>query len=213
MTNQNLKNVTFVLADDHSLIRQGMEIVIEEAGFEGNIYHASTLQKLLKCVSENEIEIAVIDAVFPDGNSVTIIPELKKIKPELKVLVFSGLEEEDYALKFFNAGANGFLTKVSEEEEIKNALLKIYHEGRYISTVSQGLMMASLQVSPKQNLLSKLTEREIQIVKMYVQGYGNLEIANQLDIKQNTVSTIKKRVFEKLDIDNLVDLADLLKSL
>lgn len=213
MTNQNLKNVTFVLADDHSLIRQGMEIVIEEAGFEGNIYHASTLQMLLKCVSENEIEIAVIDAVFPDGNSVTIIPELKKIKPELKVLVFSGLEEEDYALKFFNAGANGFLTKVSEEEEIKNALLKIYHEGRYISTVSQGLMMASLQVSPKQNLLSKLTEREIQIVKMYVQGYGNLEIANQLDIKQNTVSTIKKRVFEKLDIDNLVDLADLLKSL
>ena len=167
----------------------------------------------MKCVSENEIEIAVIDAVFPDGNSVTIIPELKKIKPELKVLVFSGLEEEDYALKFFNAGANGFLTKVSEEEEIKNALLKIYHEGRYISTVSQGLMMASLQVSPKQNLLSKLTEREIQIVKMYVQGYGNLEIANQLDIKQNTVSTIKKRVFEKLDIDNLVDLADLLKSL
>lgn len=205
------KNITFLLADDHSLIRQGVEILIEDLGFEGDIFHASTLQKVLSCVAENEIDVIVIDAAFPDGNSLEIIPELKTNNPELKILVFSGLEESDYALRFLNAGANGFLTKVSEEEEIKNAVLKVVEEGRYISSVTQGLLVNSLQKNNQQNPLDKLTKRELEVVKMYVDGMGNLEIANELGLKQNSVSTMKKRVFEKLGIDSLVELATLLK--
>lgn len=205
------KNITFLLADDHSLIRQGVEILIEDLGFEGDILHASTLQKVLACTAENNIDVLVIDAAFPDGNSLEIIPELKTKYPELKILVFSGLEESDYALRFLNAGVNGFLTKVSEEEDIKNALMKVIVEGRYISSVTQGLLLNSLQNSSHQNPLEKLTKRELEVVQMYADGMGNLEIANALGLKQNSVSTMKKRVFEKLGIDSLVELAALLK--
>ncbi|KQS89376.1 response regulator transcription factor [Chryseobacterium sp. Leaf394] len=205
------KNITFLLADDHSLIRQGVEILIEDLGFEGDILHASTLQKVLSCTAENNIDVLVIDAAFPDGNSLEIIPELKTKYPELKILVFSGLEESDYALRFLNAGVNGFLTKVSEEEDIKNALMKVIVEGRYISSVTQGLLLNSLQNSSHQNPLEKLTKREFEVVQMYADGMGNLEIANALGLKQNSVSTMKKRVFEKLGIDSLVELAALLK--
>jgi len=88
---------------------------------------------------------------------------------------------------------------------------KVVEEGRYISSVTQGLLLNSLQKSNQQNPLDKLTKRELEVVKMYVDGMGNLEIANELGLKQNSVSTMKKRVFEKLGIDSLVELAALLK--
>lgn len=211
MTNQDTKNITFLLADDHSLIRQGVEIVIDEAGFEGDVFQASNLQKVLTIIRERPIDFMIIDAIFPDGNSLDIIGLIKSVQPNIKILVFSGLEESEYSIKFLNAGANGFLSKVSEEEEIKQAVLRVHHEGRFISSVAQAALLDTLQGKEKFNPIDKLTSRELQVVKMYAEGMGNLEIAYELGIKQNSVSTMKKRVFEKLNIDTLVELISILK--
>ena len=205
-------HINFLLADDHSLIRQGMEFVIEDIGWEGNIFHASNLKQVLNTIENEEIDIVIIDAVFPDGNSLSIIPEIKKLSPKTKILVFSGLDEQSHSLRYINAGANGFLSKMSEEEETKNAVLKIYKEGKYLSSVTQTVLLESINNPGSVNPLQRLTQREFQIAEMYAKGLGNLEIANILDVKQNTISTIKKRIFEKLEIDNIVELIELLKS-
>ncbi|MXS70820.1 response regulator [Flavobacteriaceae bacterium W22] len=205
-------HINFLLADDHSLIRQGMEFVIEDIGWEGNIFHASNLKQVLNTIENEEIDIVIIDAVFPDGNSLSIIPEIKKLSPKTKILVFSGLDEQSNSLRYINAGANGFLSKMSEEEETKNAVLKIYKEGKYLSSVTQTVLLESINNPGAVNPLQRLTQREFQIAEMYAKGLGNLEIANILDVKQNTISTIKKRIFEKLEIDNIVELIELLKS-
>ena len=205
-------HINFLLADDHSLIRQGMEFVIEDIGWEGNIFHASNLKQVLNTIENEEIDIVIIDAVFPDGNSLSIIPEIKKLSPKTKILVFSGLDEQSNSLRYINAGANGFLSKMSEEEETKNAVLKIYKEGKYLSSVTQTVLLESINNTGAVNPLQRLTQREFQIAEMYAKGLGNLEIANILDVKQNTISTIKKRIFEKLEIDNIVELIELLKS-
>ncbi|MFL9834337.1 response regulator [Chryseobacterium terrae] len=212
MNNLDTKTINFLLADDHSLIRQGMEILIEEAGFDGEIFHASTLQKVLETVEKQPIEIVIIDALFPDGNSINTIPKIKNIKPEIKILVFSGVDESIQSIKYINAGANGFLSKLSEENEIKEAILKIHQTGKYISSITQGVLIDSLQNRRVINPLQRLTERELEIAEMYAKGYGNLEIANHLNVKQNTISTIKKRIFDKLHIENIVDLAELIKN-
>lgn len=212
MNNLDTKTINFLLADDHSLIRQGVEFLIEEIGFEGEIFHASTLQKVLETVGLQEIEIVVIDAIFPDGNSLNIISEIKSIKPEVKILIFSGVDESTQSIKYINAGANGFLSKLSEENEIKEAILKIHQTGKYISLITQGVLIDSLHNPNIVNPLQRLTERELEIAEMYAKGYGNLEIANNLNVKQNTISTIKKRIFDKLHIENVVDLADLIKN-
>lgn len=204
--------VNLLLADDHSLIRQGMEFVIEDIGWEGNIFHASNLKQVLNVIETEKIDIVIIDAVFPDGNSLSIIPEIKKLNPETKILVFSGLDEQSHSLRYINAGANGFLSKMSEEEETKNAVLKLHKEGKYLSPVTQTVLLESINNPNAVNPLQRLTQREFQIAEMYAKGLGNLEIANILDVKQNTISTIKKRIFEKLEIDNIVALIDLLKS-
>lgn len=204
--NQLGKSVHLLLADDHSLIRQGIVFLLEEMELECHIFHASNLQQILESVKVNPIDLAIIDAHFPDGNSLTILPEIKNIRPETKILIFSGIDENTQSLKFINAGANGFLSKLSEEEDVKDAIRKMINNGEYISPVTQGLLMNSIRNRNLINPLFSLTDRELEIAKMYAEGLGNLEIANNLDIKQNTVSTIKKRIFDKLKIENIVDL-------
>jgi DNA-binding NarL/FixJ family response regulator len=204
------KSLTFLLADDHSLIRQGLLFVIEDISADSNIFQASTLQQALEVVKTKEIDIAIIDAHFPDGNSLSILPEIRNLKPEIKILIFTGIDETTQALKYINAGANGFLSKMSEEDEIENALKNIMQFGEYISPVTQRLLLSSLRNPNMANPISRLTERELQIAKLYTEGFGNLEIANQLDVKQNTISTVKKRIFEKLEIDNIVELIQLM---
>lgn len=212
MNNLDTKTANFLLADDHSLIRQGIEFLIEEIGFDGEVFHASTLKKVVETVEMQPIEIVIIDALFPDGNSVNVISQIKNLKPEIKILVFSGVDESTQSIKYINAGANGFLSKLSEENDIKEAILKIHQTGKYISSITQGLLIDSLQNRSIINPLQRLTERELEIAEMYAKGYGNLEIANNLNVKQNTISTIKKRIFDKLHIENIVDLADLIKN-
>ena len=205
------KSITFLLADDHSLIRQGIVFLLEDMEINCKIFQASTLQQILESVKVNPIDIAIIDAHFPDGNSLSILAEIQNIRPEIKILIFSGIDEATQSLKFINAGANGFLSKLSEEEELKNAIRKMLASGEYISPVTQSLLMNSMRNRSLINPLFTLTDRELEIAKMYAEGFGNLEIASQLDIKQNTVSTVKKRIFEKLKIDNMVELVELIK--
>lgn len=212
MNELDKKSINFLLADDHSLIRQGIVFVLEEIGFDYEVFHASNLQQTLEAVKNHSIDIAIIDAHFPDGNSLTILSEIKKIRPEIKILIFTGIDENIHSFKYINAGANGFLSKMNEENEIEQAILKIKNEGEYISPVTQALLMNSLHNGKQIDPLSSLSERELQIARMYAEGYGNLEIAVKLDVKQNTVSTVKKRIFDKLKIENIVELIELIKN-
>ena len=202
---------TILLADDHSMIRQGMEFLIEDLNIDHTIFHASNLEQVTTIIETHKIDLLVIDAHFPDGNSLAIIPQIKQGQPYIKILIFSGLEEEEYAIKFLNIGANGFLSKLSEEDEIGKALQSILDTGRYISNKTQNLLLDSLNKPQELNKLEKLTQRELEIASMYAQGLGNLEIANSLDLKQNTVSTVKKRIFDKLEVSNLIELVEIIK--
>ncbi len=177
-----------------------------------NIFHASNLNQILEKVKSHPIDIAIIDAHFPDWNSVTILPEVIGLRPDIKILIFSGIDESSHALKFLNAGANGFLSKLSDEDIVKGAIDKMIKDGEYISQETQTLLVNSFRTRKIINPLFSLTGRELQIAEMYAEGLGNLEIANKLDVKQNTVSTIKKRIFDKLDIENIVELIELVKS-
>ena len=107
------KKITFLLADDHSLMRQGIVFILEDIELDFEVVHASTLQKALEAVKSNPIDIAIIDAHFPDGNSLSILLEIKTINPDIKIMIFSGIDENVHALKYINAGANGFLSKLS----------------------------------------------------------------------------------------------------
>lgn len=206
------KEIIFLLADDHSIVRQGMEIVISDIVPNAKVYQTSSLHQVLELIESKGIEIAIIDAHFPDGNSLHILPQMKSANPDIKILIFTGLEEELHGLKFVKAGADGYLSKLSEEEEVREAITTFIEKGEYFSALLRNLLIQLVSNPDLISPLNSLTKRELQIAELYAEGYGNLEISNSLNIKQNTVSTIKKNIFEKLKIENMVELVDLVKT-
>lgn len=206
------KEIIFLLADDHSIVRQGMEIVISDIVPQAKVYQASSLHQVLEQIESKSIEIAIIDAHFPDGNSLHILPQMRNVNPDIKILIFTGLEEDLHGLKFIKAGANGYLSKLSEEDEVREAITTFIEKGEYFSELLRNLSIQLVYNPDLISPLNSLTKRELQIAELYAEGYGNLEISNSLDIKQNTVSTIKKNIFEKLKIENIIELVDLVKT-
>lgn len=206
---KNNKKISFLVADDHTVVRQGLSMIIKELYTSATVFQVENFISIIEVLKKEPINVLILDINFPDGNSIAIIPEVKKIRPELKIMIFSAFDETVHALRFFNAGANGYLNKLSEEDEIKFAISTLVTEGKYISDVTKEKILNSYLLGNKTNPIEHLSGREIEIARLLVKGYGNLEISNALDIQKTTVSTYKKRIFEKLQIDNLAELIEL----
>lgn len=201
-----------LLADDHSVVRQGVSLILKYSLPNIKIVQTDTLNGILEKLRNEPFDLLILDINLPGGNNVSMIEKIKSIRPEIKILMFSAFEEDVYAIRYINAGANGYLNKLGNEEEIVEAVGKVLKTGNYISeNLKEKLINDLLNKNKSGNPLEKLSNRELEISRLLVSGYGNLEIANHLHIQMSTVSTYKGRIFEKLDVKNVVSLADLFK--
>lgn len=199
----------FILADDHLIVRQGMALLVREIFPKATIWQADTFTKVRQLLQEITVDVLILDVSFPEGNSLSLLPEIKKCQPDCKVMIFSALEEEVHALYFYNAGAQAYLNKLSDEEQIRNALTTLVEEGRYLSEVVKEQIFTTNRKGMPLNPINYLSERELEVARLMVKGLGNLEISNVLNLQKTTVSTYKKRIFEKLQIDHLAALIEL----
>ena len=202
-------NYTFLIADDHSIVRQGVSLVVKELYSNAKILTAANFKEIFTVLKETKIDLMILDINFPEGNSITIIKEILLIQPNLKVLVFTAYDENFYALRYLNAGASGFLNKGCEEDEIKFAIASMFTNGKYVTKNIKERILDSYMSKKPINPLEKLSPREVEVAKLLINGYGNLEISELLQIKKTTVSTFKVRIFEKLEIQNLPSLIEL----
>ncbi len=205
------KNTTFLLGDDHQIVRQGLAFIISDLFPEAEILHAASLKEILEKAAEEQLDIAILDAQFPDGNSVSVLKQFRELQPEARILIFTSAGEEHYSLKFLREGANGFLSKLSEEAEIAAALQELVTRGSYLPPLTQQLLAEAALNPESRDPLDRLTAREREVADLLTGGLGNLEIANRLDLRQNTVSTFKKRIFSKLEVETLVDFLELMR--
>lgn len=198
--------MSILVADDHLIVRQGIQLIVEELFPQAQILHAATLHQILGMVQIHPIDLIILDAQFPDGVAISIIPEIKRVNSHIKILIFTSFEEEHYSLKFIEAGADGFLSKMGSEDEIRNAVSEVVSTGKHYPPLTASLLKVAKYNPNLSNPLLSLTDREVEIAILLAEGLGNLEIANLLSLKQNTISTFKKRIFQKLQIENLVEL-------
>ena len=206
------ENLSFLLADNHSVVRKGFSLIIEELVDKPIIYHSSSIAETIQIIKKNKIDILILDINFPKGNNTDIVSEIREINLEIKILMFSAIEEDIYALRYINAGANGFLNKTSSEMEMKEAVSTFIQTGKYFSPNIKEKILDKFMNKKNLNPLEKLSDREMEIALLYIKGYGNLEISLMKMIQPTTVSTYKKRIFEKLHIDNIVSLIDIFNS-
>ena len=199
-------SLSFLIVDDHSVVRQGVSLIIKELFSNASIYMAGNFKDAFKLLKEIKFDLLVLDVNFPDGNSINVLAEIKLIQPDLKILIFSAYDENIYAMRYLNAGASGYLNKETTEDEMKGAINAMISSGKYITQNIKDKILDSYISKKPTNPLDLLSNREIEVAQLLIKGYGNLEILELLNLKKTTVSTYKNRIFEKLEIDNLADL-------
>ncbi|QEE48080.1 response regulator transcription factor [Flavobacterium alkalisoli] len=200
--------MNILIADDHSVVRQGVALILREAFNSVNIYHAESFSEIAEILKKQSINLILLDINLPGGNNVGMINNIKEIQSSIKVLMFSAYDEDQYAVRYIHAGVDGYLNKLSSEDKIIEAVSEILRGGRYFSDKIKDRVFESVINKIPENPLESLSNREMEIADLLAKGEGNLEIANRLDIKMSTVSTYKSRIFEKLGINNVVSLAE-----
>jgi len=203
------KDLRILLVDDHSVVRHGVSVLLKK-NFDGvTITHAESVEDLRTKLSEKQ-DLLFLDINLPGGNSTKMVEEIRSSHPDLLIMMFSAYDESRYALRYIHAGANGFLNKYSKDEEIIKAVKSILETGKYISDVVKEIILENALFKKPINPLEKLSDREIEVAELLVNGDGNLEISNKLNIQMSTVSTFKTRIFDKLGINNIVKLIEIL---
>ncbi|WP_217427707.1 LuxR C-terminal-related transcriptional regulator, partial [Flavobacterium collinsii] len=143
------------------------------------------------------------------GNSVNMISKIRAIQKNVKILIFSAYDEENYGLRYINSGADGYLNKLCSEEEFITAITSILTTGKYVSDGLRDKIINNVIYKKSTNPLDALSNREMEVAKLLVKGDGNHEISHKLNIQSSTISTFKKRIFEKLEITNVLGLAQI----
>ena len=199
-----------LIIDDHSIVRQGVYLLIRKHFTNTDIFEASTLSDGKAIIKKEKIDFIILDINFPEGNSLNFVENLAiEYGDSIKILIFSALEETIYAFNFIKAGAHGYLSKLSEQEEIVRALSKFFESGKFLSDELKERLLDNMIRKSSVSPIEMLSSRELEIARLLVAGLSNNEIASKLYIHKSTVSTYKTRIFEKLGINNIPALLNL----
>jgi len=198
--------IKVLVADHHPIIRTGLKMLLESSSDIQVIGSATTGKELFDVVGRTKPDIVLSEIDLPELNGITALRTLKKEYQDIKVIMFSSHPEEIYAVSSIKAGASGYLTKSVSTQTIKDAIMKVYSGGIYISNnLAQRLTFEERGNRPGK-LYKKLSTREVEVLKLLSSGRRNKEIAEELNINEKTVSTYKARLMKKLNVTNLVDL-------
>lgn len=197
-----------LIVDDHIVVKTGVSIILNSEIEDLDIQYASTFSETLEKIKLFSYDLIILDINIPGGKNVEMISKIKGIVNKVKILMFSAHEEEFYALRYISAGADGFLNKLCSEDKIVEAVKSIRKYGKFLTEDLMDQLNDNKLNNEPLNPFDKLSRREIEIAKLLVRGDGNLEISNNLGIQMSTVSTYKNRIFEKLKINNLVELIE-----
>lgn len=204
-----VKNV--LLVDDHLVVRKGVELILLGSISNVLLYNSENYAQAIEIVRTVHLDLIVLDININGLENIKIMNEIKKIQSNVKILIFSSHEENQYGLRYIEAGADGYLNKFCSEDKIITAVKTILETGSYYSDVIKNKLNTKSSKKKFINPIDNLSNREFEIAQLLINGYGNLEISNKLNIKMSTVSTYKNRIFEKLNINNILLLSDMLK--
>lgn len=194
-----------LIVDDHPIVRKGLKEIIAEMP-STIIDEADDAVEMMHKLMEYKYNLVLLDISFPDRSGIEMLEEVKKQYPELKVIMISIHTEEEYAVRCFKLGAEGYISKNEEIEELTLAIRKVLSGGKFISsTISEELptyFRSSLEERPHK----KLSNREFQVFLFIAGGNSIKETAYKLYLSEKTISTYRTRILEKMNLKNNADI-------
>jgi DNA-binding NarL/FixJ family response regulator len=198
--------IKVLIADDHDIVRQGIEKVLSKSDDVVVVGEASNGREVIELVKKTTIDVLLMDVEMPEKTGWEVLSELKVIKPNLPVIILSIFPEEHYGPRFIKAGAAGYLNKASKSTTLLEAIRKVHQGGRYVSPKLADLLIQDLGRIPKDNLHDSLSPREFQVFCQIAAGKKLKDIADELSLGITTVSTHRAHILEKMDMKTNADL-------
>jgi DNA-binding NarL/FixJ family response regulator len=198
--------IRLLLADDHALVRAGLRQLFAAA--DGIRVEAEAVDgmQVLEQARRQTLDVVLLDLSMPGVNGPELIGRLRRRHPQLPVLVLSMHDDPLYAQRALKAGATGYLTKDNEPELLVQAVRKVAGGGRFIdAALAQRIALQTIAPAPQQPH-DVLTSRELQILRLLVQGASINEIAAKLSISNKTVSSHKANLMRKLAVESNAEL-------
>ena len=190
-----------ILADDHIMIRKGIKLFLTSRLNLKDIYEVDSCNALMVELKKGHCTHIILDVVFADGTSLEIVPTIRKLYPHIKIMIYSMQSQEIYSESFRQYNIHYYLSKSASEEYAMKYIRKfIENEPAPASVTSH---------SGVNNPFGMLAPRELEILHYLLNGYKTINIAKALNLTDSTVSTLKKRIFEKTNAASLAELFEL----
>jgi two-component system, NarL family, invasion response regulator UvrY len=190
--------IKLLVADDHAVVRRGIEQIIAETSDIVVADEAKNGQEALEKARKNDYDLVLMDISMPGRDGLEILKELKSEKPKLAVLILSMYPEEQYAVRALRSGAAGYLTKESASEELISAIRKVSSGGKYVSASLAENLAHKLEEYSEKPLHERLSDREYRIMCMIASGKTQTQVADELSLSIKTISTYRTRLLAKM---------------
>ncbi|MFH1627346.1 MAG: response regulator transcription factor [Pseudomonadota bacterium] len=204
-----MKNHRVLLAEDHTMFRQGIKKILEEAEDLKVVGEVSDGLELLEFLKNHPADILILDISMPGMRGIEAAYEAKKIRPNLKILILTMHKNTEYLYHSMNAGAEGYLIKEDSDTELLAAIRKVLRGERYVSrNLSLELTDDFLQRDRGEfrRPIDRLSIREREVLKLLAEGNSSKEIADLLFISSRTAEHHRANIKKKLDLRSTADL-------
>ena len=199
-----IKNDLVYIADDHIMVAQGISSLLQRLGYI-NTWIFTNGEQIIKACHAKLPCFVFLDVYMPDGDGISTLQKLRRSGYVMPILMLSMTADKKYVDSSIEAGANAYLHKSCDADEIERAFAAIRQNQSYISDVVNYVNSSTIKVSINSEYYLKeaLTKRELEILHKYCDGLGTEEIAKQLFLSLSTVETHKKRIMQKFGIGTL----------
>jgi two-component system invasion response regulator UvrY len=204
--NNMAKKIKIVIADDHLLIAETWATLINMDPDFDVVKVFDNTQTLIEEISEIKPDIAILDININPFSGIDATKMIRRLAPGTKIIGVSMHNQPSFAKKMMRNGAMGYVTKSSNKNEMYDAIRSVMKGEKYICAEIQRNITNQVLMDDDENKLSRLTEREIEIIKLIKNGSTNKEIAEKLFLSPRTVETHRARILKKLDLKNSLSL-------
>lgn len=192
--------IRVAICDDHDIVRQGFRKIMEHITDMEVSAEATCCRGALDIARKEQCDVMLLDINMPEQSGIDILRAIKQGQPEFHILMFSGYPAEQYAVNALKIGADGYLDKDCEPEEMERAIRLVASGRRYLNPVVGDILAKNFYQADAAPLHTKLSDREFQVFLRLCKGEAVSDMAETLCLSVKTVSTYRTRVLEKMGV-------------